>query len=114
MGFKTSGAPRSARKFSTRRRRAAWRAQRRLAFRLGRFLFPDRCRFGGRFHQTTSPASSMRNHLRMIWRARRRSQRFSEIRPQCSSRNAFSSRQRSFLTQRSRRNAEFAEDDSNG
>jgi len=60
--------------------------------RLGRFLVPDLCLFGGFFHQTTSPASFTRSHWRMICRAMRRSERFSEVRPQWSKLSAFHSR----------------------
>ena len=101
--FKTSGAPRSARKFCTRRRAAARLAYRRLVFLSGRFRFAALWPLAtdlwplllGFSHQTTSPLSPTRSHLRMIWRARRRSQRFSEVRPQRRSRRAFSSRRSS-------------------
>ena len=118
MGRSTSGAPRSHRKSRAFCRTRLFRA-RRAACR--RSLHEDFFRagssprsLGGRVQKTTSPDSSTRSHLRMICRARRRSERFSEVRPQWSSRSAFSSRSWSFLTQRTRRVAEDAEDGRHG
>jgi len=114
MGRSTTGAPRSASQLRSLLRAADFRACRRLARLSPRFLSPDLCRLGGFCQKTTSPASSMRSHWRAISRARRRSERFSEIRPQWSSRSACSSRRRSFLTQRTRRFAEDAKESGKG